>query len=553
MLERRPLTVEEAVAITARICAEHAGQPFCVPAPSGLVLHEDGTLSFEGCAEVAEPSTTAALARFLRRVLPPRAPAPLLLAVARGAGELTFPPFESTDAFVASIARFADRDPGQVIAALRREVIGDAAAYDGIDDVRRARRAARVPLGAIARESGIPIHILRQLEWGDFRAWRSDDWALRAARAYARAAGLNADAVVDTMQRERAAQLRTAAAPDPADRTLVRTTVGLPPVAFGPARAAKRRQMHAWPLAAAAATVALVAIGGTIIERMALDPSTSTPVVTAPPPEGATENLVSPSLPRQDAGPHLPVLPGLSSSFSSDGSAMFFPGAAPDNRLTSDLRVIRILDEGTRNYHVRPSPDGRFIAFDSDRDGQRGVYVASSTGADVHRVSGPGFAAIPSWSPDGTRLAFVREGRSPRVWDLWLLDLRTDEMTPLTDLSYGLAWGGSWFPDGRRIAYSHGDQLIIADLESGARRSFRSPRRAMLLRTPAVSPDGRHIAFQVYRDGAWLLDLKDGTMRRILDDPSAEEFAWDARGRRLAFHSRRSGTWSIWIMAPETD
>jgi len=51
--------------------------------------------------------------------------------------------------------------------------------------------------------------------------------------------------------------------------------------------------------------------------------------------------------------------------------------------------------------------------------------------------------------------------------------------------------------------------------------------------------------FQVFRDGAWLLDLASGSMRKILRDPTAEEFAWAPDGRRIAFHSRRGGAWAI--------
>jgi Tol biopolymer transport system component len=69
------------------------------------------------------------------------------------------------------------------------------------------------------------------------------------------------------------------------------------------------------------------------------------------------------------------------------------------------------------------------------------------------------------------------------------------------------------------------------------------------MRTPAVSPAGHHVIFQVAGDGAWLLDLRDGAMRPVLSDPSAEEFAWSPDGRRVAFHSRRDGQWGIWFMA----
>lgn len=215
------------------------------------------------------------------------------------------------------------------------------------------------------------------------------------------------------------------------------------------------------------------------------------------------------------------------------------------------LRITSIVDDRARNFHARPSPDGSRIAFDSDRDGERAVYVAGADGRDVKRISGDGFAAIPSWSPDGQTLAFVRaEPGRPKVWNLWTADVESGRASRLTSYAVGAPWGGSWFPDGRRIAYSHETELVILDRDTGKRRVFQSPVRGRLVRTPAVSPDGRRVMFQVYRDGAWLLDLTDGSMRKVLSDPSAEEYTWAPDGKRVAYHSRGTGHWGVWIMAP---
>jgi Tol biopolymer transport system component len=250
--------------------------------------------------------------------------------------------------------------------------------------------------------------------------------------------------------------------------------------------------------------------------------------------------------------------PVFSPAFASNGTAMFFHdgrnGSAHSalrsvSTTSDDLRVMTIVDDGSRNYHVQPSPDGRMIAFDSDRDGERGVYVAGTDGTNVRRVSGNGYSAVPTWSPGSDQLAFIRaEPGNPRVWNLWLLSLGSGTTRRLTSFPYGQTWSASWFPDGRRICYTHEDRVIIQDLSTGATREFASPVARQLVRTPAVSPDGTKVVFQVFKNGAWLLDLNDGTMRCVLTDPTAEEFAWAPDGRRVAFHSRRDGQWGIWMM-----
>jgi Tol biopolymer transport system component len=252
--------------------------------------------------------------------------------------------------------------------------------------------------------------------------------------------------------------------------------------------------------------------------------------------------------------------PVFSPAFASNGSAMFFHTGGPRDARSAiavangapadDLQVMTILDDGARNYHVQPSPDGRSIAFDSDRDGERGVYIADRDGSNVRRISGAGYAAVPTWSPDGRRLAYIRaESSNPKVWNLWLQRLDETNATRLTNYRYGQTWSASWFPDNRRICYSHEDKLVILNLENGREQVIKSPVKGRLVRTPAVSPDGTRVIFQVFREGAWMLDVADGSLRFVLTDPTAEEFAWAPDGRRVAFHSRRDGQWGIYVMA----
>ena len=228
-------------------------------------------------------------------------------------------------------------------------------------------------------------------------------------------------------------------------------------------------------------------------------------------------------------------------------SGRIFKASLDDNRTPS--AITPLLDDEGRAYHVRLSPDGQWLAFDSDRDGERAVFIADRAGSRVQRISGDGYAAVPSWAPDMKTIAFVRgEPGRPRVWNLWQRDLASGSLTRLTRFRSGQVWGASWFAGSDRFAYSHDDRLIIAGRDGRERASFASPIKGRLVRTPAVSPDGTRIVFQVFRDGAWVVDVATGQMRRILDDPTAEEFAWDPDGRHVAYHSRRDGQWRIWVM-----
>jgi Tol biopolymer transport system component len=98
------------------------------------------------------------------------------------------------------------------------------------------------------------------------------------------------------------------------------------------------------------------------------------------------------------------------------------------------------------------------------------------------------------------------------------------------------------------VSYTHEDKLVILDVETGQAREFSSPIKGRLVRTPAVSPDGTKVIFQVFRHGAWMLDLADGSMNCVLTDPTADEFAWAPDGRRVAFHSGRDGKWGIYVL-----
>ena len=494
------LSPDEAVAVVQQlIAAKQADQqpvpPYGPPSVDNVFLQEDGVVVCRACVATPAVSEIAAL---LHSMLPAgaRMPGGLRYTLARARLEVDARPFDSVDELSAALVRHEQGDRREVLRALWTRAAPPVVAM-AVTDLDR-HRATKSP-------AELRRH-LRDADAALFQARSSAPlWAVGGAMAALMAFGVGY-AVVDGVRR--------------------------------PARSSS-----AAPIAVHHQAVAALPLAEAPMQRMQL----GTPVPAHH--EPALVRAVS-----RGAGPT------FSPSFESSGTALFFHAGRstdPSSALEatesagSDLHVMTILDDGAKNYHVRPSPDGTRVAFDSDRDGERGVYIANRDGTGVQRVSGAGYAAVPTWSPDGKQLAFIRaETDRPRVWNLWLMNLTTGADRRLTAFRHGQTWNASWFADGRRICYTHEDRLIVADLATGATSEHASPVSRALVRTPAVSPDGRHVMFQVARSGAWLLDLADGSMRCVLADPTAEEFAWSPDGRRVAFHSRRDGQWGIWFLAP---
>jgi Tol biopolymer transport system component len=174
-------------------------------------------------------------------------------------------------------------------------------------------------------------------------------------------------------------------------------------------------------------------------------------------------------------------------------------------------------------------------------------------GLDERRTGGS-IHVSPALSPDGTRIAYLSEGRSYFI-DLWVANLETGRdqhrlsksafSSDMENLRY-LYSTGAWSPDGTRfaIAAKHGgrDDLVIFDM-----RRNRVARRIAIdlhgITTPSWSPDGKQLVFT--GDDGGLTDLfiigADGTgLRRLTHDKYADlQPAWSPDGRTIAFVTDR--------------
>lgn len=189
--------------------------------------------------------------------------------------------------------------------------------------------------------------------------------------------------------------------------------------------------------------------------------------------------------------------------------------------------------------HPQWSPDGRRLAFVRDDE----IWIVEADGSRLTRVvAKPGGGRDPRWSPDGRRLAFLSRRRG---WSqVWLVDApvprrgrpqrdpRPPQATPLTRPGFDVD-GLSWSPDGARIAVTGQQapddlttwQVAIVDVATGNSEIVAGARSHD---TGAQWPDGSIVYvsdadgwFQVIRrtaDGRDRIVLTDG--KREHGDPS---------------------------------
>ena len=169
------------------------------------------------------------------------------------------------------------------------------------------------------------------------------------------------------------------------------------------------------------------------------------------------------------------------------------------------------------------SPDGRQIAFRSEREGG-GIFVMGLMGESVRRVTDFGFN--PAWSPDGTEILCATEGvDTPLIRRHSSQIYRVSLATGRRRLVHkGDAVQPSWSPHGLRIAYwgiSPSGQRMIWTVPAGGGEAVQVTAGTSVDWNPVWSPDGRHLYFASDRSGVtnlWRLPI-DERSGRVSGEP----------------------------------
>ncbi len=192
----------------------------------------------------------------------------------------------------------------------------------------------------------------------------------------------------------------------------------------------------------------------------------------------------------------------------------------------------RPLTQGKKNSNAPAwAPNGRSIAFGSERTEKRQVFVLDMAGGDAAQLTSAdegvtGFA----WSPDGATIAFVtrdppppamkerekrdgeleRVGEEHRMSHLWVIDVASRKARQLTRGAFHVG-GFEWSPDGGRIAFDHqinpelgadstADLSVVTVADGVVSELVTQPGPDT---APVWSPDGMRIAFETTMASRW--------------------------------------------------
>lgn len=229
-----------------------------------------------------------------------------------------------------------------------------------------------------------------------------------------------------------------------------------------------------------------------------------------------------------DSGEKRRLLPtGDVPDWSADGRRIAFERGYRIYTVDRDGRDERVVTHDGRNYSPSWHPDGQWIAYELLLGTPYHVWAVRSDGTGAYQVESPG-AGMPSWSPDGLRIAHVR-GPSGEIYTM---GAHGEDPRQITGLRRDTAYP-EFSPDGQWIAFSSqrvGDRSLPQVWVARTDRSCTRQITAKGGTHPSWSPDSRRVVFTRHN---WRTNSPENGVLWVVDVITLEErqltFKWPER------------------------
>ena len=218
--------------------------------------------------------------------------------------------------------------------------------------------------------------------------------------------------------------------------------------------------------------------------------------------------------------------------------------------------AVKLVEDG---YYPSWSPDGKRIAFMSNRDDGVHIWTVSAEGGAPVRLTpaGPDIDYQPVWSPDGRWIAYgagrPARGSQNARFNVFVVPAGGGAPSPITE-DFVYTARPAWAADSRSIVFA-GDQNGIMNLwRVPLREGRRSGPLARVTLGPGqdtgatISRDGRLLAFSTVNNdqNVWELTVDSGVVRPVTHGGSADYAHLSPDGKTLLVSSNQTGSVAIW-------